>query len=223
MFSNVEKENKIQHRPGGQSLRGKKVVIIGDAAGTGRATAALLVERGAKVFVAVSSARELTAMFAAIAKTGGEWDGMVVEMSRPEDIKRFYDRAENQLGRLDAVINHLPASITSQTELFSTPSLCIEEAVQRLQANRLTSFKGGHIINIGTAGSSGLSSALRRQASELGIRMTLITPGEPGDGGAFNQNMIQAEDIARCVCDSLAQNFGIDMVFLQGQYQRELF
>jgi NAD(P)-dependent dehydrogenase (short-subunit alcohol dehydrogenase family) len=224
MFSNIEKEYKIQHAASGQGVRGKKVVIIGDAAGTGRITAALLVERGAKVFVAVSSARELTAMFAAIAKTGGEWDGMVVDMNRPEEIKHFFDRAEKSLGRIDAVVNHLPASVTSELELSNTSSLCLQEAIQRLQASRLTpSYKGGHIINIGSAGSRGVSPALRRQASDLGIRMTLVTPGEVGAGEMDDrQNAVQAEDIARCVCDSLAQTFGIDVVFLQGQYQREL-
>jgi NADP-dependent 3-hydroxy acid dehydrogenase YdfG len=97
------------------------------------------------------------------------------------------------------------------------------EAFQRLQASRHSAYKGGHIINIGMAGSSGVSPALRRQASELGIRMTLITPGEtvPGEG-VQQQEMIQAEDIARCVCDILNQSFGIDMIFLQGQYQQSL-
>jgi NAD(P)-dependent dehydrogenase (short-subunit alcohol dehydrogenase family) len=117
MFSHIEKENKIHHRPNVQGIRGKKVVILGDMGGTGRAAAALLVERGAKVFVGVSSPKELTAAFAAIAKTGGEWDGMVVDMSQPEAIRRFFDQAESRLGYIDIVVNHLTISVNLSTAL----------------------------------------------------------------------------------------------------------
>jgi hypothetical protein len=220
MFSNIEKEQKIHHRVSAPGIRGKKIVIIGDHAGTGRSVAAHLVDRGAKVFIAVPSARDLTAAFAVIAKTGGEWDGIVVDMSRPEEIRRFFDQAESRLGRIDVVINHLPAEM--EPSLASSHSLCAIEAIQRLQASRISGYKGGHIINIGPVGSGGISPALRRQASELGIRMTLITPDGAARGeNNLQQEMIQAEDIAHCVCDILSQSFGIDMILLQGQYQQQ--
>jgi NAD(P)-dependent dehydrogenase (short-subunit alcohol dehydrogenase family) len=222
MFSNIGKEYKIHHRPNGQGIRGKKIVILGDESANGRVAAAHLVERGAKVFIAVPSARQLTAAFAAIAKTGGEWDGMVVDMRSPEEIKRFFDQAERRLGHIDVVINHLPGAADLDNGLATSQSRCIVEAIQRLQANRLSGYKGGQIINIGASGGSGVSPALRRQASDLGIRMTLITSGE----GAETENpgrreQIEADDIAHCICDILNQSFGIDMIFLPGQVQQQ--
>jgi hypothetical protein len=71
-----------------------------------------------------------------------------------------------------------------------------------------------------TALRAGLTSALRRQAGELGIRMTTIESGagagrESGSGEASPQ----PEDIARCVYDSIIQPFPVDLVLVSGRAQ----
>jgi hypothetical protein len=203
-------------------LRGKTVVIAGDAAGVGRATAALLVEKGAKVFFAVRSPTELSAAFADIAKTGGEWDGMVVNFYDPNAIGYFFDQAERRLGKIDVLINALANDMLPVTGAPGLPnadqtpqSQCVQEALRRMNNRRESS-----VINIRVDGQANLPAHLRRTAREQGIRMTAIEPGTAAVYGPGNApEAARPEDVARCVYDSLIQPFGVDVIFLRGQVQ----
>jgi NAD(P)-dependent dehydrogenase (short-subunit alcohol dehydrogenase family) len=241
--SNQGKNYQVTYNHNGQNLRGKAVVIIGDAAGVGLETAVLLAEQGAPVFLAARTIAELKHALAAINQSGGEGDGMVVDVSREDECRRFFILAEGWLGRIDAVINPLfgaewvdaqspemnvrnlksahSKSVTGEMAI-ARQNLCTQEAIQRMQPRGF-----GHIININLAGyqRSGNSPEqraaveLRRQASEHGIRVTLIEPGGGARAGQIASDVLHAKDIARCVIDSLSQPFGVDMVVLPGKLQ----
>jgi NAD(P)-dependent dehydrogenase (short-subunit alcohol dehydrogenase family) len=250
MLSNVEKGFQVANDQNGQNLRGKAVVIIGDADGVGLATAVMLAERGAPVFLAARSAVELKRALAAINQAGGEGDGMVVDVSRADDCRRFFMLAEGWLGRVDAVVNPTlvdewvaaPTPEVGSKDLksanvksagsglasglaISSQNLCMEEAIRRMQTRGY-----GHIVNINLASASesnGMpelraAANLRRQASEQGIRVTTIEPGGgTRRGPAPTQDVLSAEDIARCVLDSLSQPFRVDRIVLPGQLQKQ--
>jgi hypothetical protein len=225
MLSNVETGARPHISLDKHALKGKKVVIVGDSDGIGRATAAMLVERGAKVFIAVSSPSELTAAFAEIAQTGGEWDGMVVDINLPGEIHRFFDQAEHRLGRIDALVSLQPVEggFARLDDPGTMQANCLREAVERMRNQR-----GGQVISIGAAG-QGIPASLRREASDAGIRMTLVDPGalfqsEPAlklPDPARSYPARERQELARCIMSSLAQSYVPDVIFFQGQRQSQ--
>ncbi len=206
MLSNVETGYHMQYRPTENSIQGKAVVILGDFSDISRATAGMLAEKGALVFIAAHSSADLTTTLAAAAQAGGKCDGLAIDLFRPEEIQRFFDQAERWLGHIDAVVNCLAADLEGCQNLWN------QEAIRRMGSH-------GQIINVNLAGRKSsspatrtLAAALRRQASELGIRVTLVEPGS-------EEVRLAGEDVASCVVDSLAQPYGMDVIFLQGQIQ----
>lgn len=116
---------------------------------------------------------------------------------------------------------------------------CCREAVNRMKDN------GGHIVNVGSmsakardAGSDvytatksaieGFSDSLAKQVNEQGIRVTVIEPGLVGTDmtapktppqeqpkKAEEQQMLTAEDLARCVLYTLSQPERCDIALVQ--------
>ena len=202
MLSHVENRTKSLYALWKPVIKDRTVVFVGDAAEIEHATVALLAARGAPVFLAARSAAVLKQAFVDINKVGGECDGMVVDWSRPEEIRRFFMLAEAWLGGIDAVI--LPIAEGADGDRASVErGHCWQEAIRRMQpAGR------GHIINIhlprenGTGNDSDqrITSALRRQARELNIRVTLVEPPASPD-------LPVEQYIAHCVLDSLSQPY----------------
>lgn len=219
MIRDIEKANYLQPATPSKNLWGKTVVIAGDAGGIGRATVELLVEHGAKVFVGVESPAALSAVFATVAKTGAEWDGMVVDLDQPGDIQRFFTQAEQRLGRIDVFVSALETGVIPVTALSAglssiestSQSQWMQEAVRRIK-----NPQGGKIISIRMSGGAHLPARLRREAGERGISMTIIEPGAANafPHGALTENT-RAEDIAQCVFESLIQPFRMDVVRLR--------
>ncbi len=201
-----------------ENIRGKQVVLVGDAGGVSQTLGVLLAKRGARVFLAARSAEELERVLAEIARAGGEGDGEVVDLSQPEVCRWFFERAARRLGRIDALINTLGGEECAQTGSLGCQNACMQEAIQWMQTGA-----DRHIVNVNLSSANQpggmeaqrISAALRRQASELGIRVTTIEPG--GDMTHGGEKMPGTEEIARTVMNSLAQPFRVDMVLLQGQ------
>ncbi len=233
MLWNVETGIKMQYEPGAQGIRGKAVVIVGNTAGLSQATATLLAEQGAMIFFAAASPGELHQTLALVARAGGVARGMVVDLCQPEAVQRFFDQADQWAGPINAVVSYLTMSSEQEgTEPEACQNVVMQEAIRRIGTR-----SDGQIIYVGpsrnrssTPGSGMVRSAavrstaaaLRRQATEMGIRVTLIQPGsdshsEPGGAEA----VLRAEDVAGCVLESLAQPFGVDVIFLPGQLEKQ--
>jgi hypothetical protein len=220
---NTETVHRSPQSTPAKNVLGKTVVIAGDVAGIGRAAAQLLVENGAKIFIAVSTPAELSSVFSAVAKTGGEWDGMAVDLTNPVEIQRLFDQAERRLGRIDIFINALTPDmipVTSSGGMLldsadSPQTLCVNEAVERMRVRR-----GGNVINIRLPGQANLPAHLRREATENGIRMTVIEQGAAsvyGLGSTFERP--RAEEVAQCIFEVLMQPFRMDVILLHGHLQ----
>ncbi len=102
----------------------------------------------------------------------------------------------------------------------------MQEAIHRMQS-------GARIITIEMPGlfpkvqlspssmsSRSFSGALRREASELGIHVTLIEPGMSDyRDQKMGSDVLDANDVAQYVYESLLQPFGSDVIFIPGQFQ----
>jgi NADP-dependent 3-hydroxy acid dehydrogenase YdfG len=196
---------KAKFRDEPQLMRGKKVIVTGGTTGIGRATAMLLVARGASVLI---FGRHKTALNDALsdikAVGGGEIFGMTADVVREGDLKRVFMTADRKLGGLDAVICN--AGMGASSILDEEPDAW-REAIDtnllaymfccRFACDRMLPKKDGHIICMGSMsakargggsdiyvatkmGVRGFVDSLAKTVNCEGIRVTLIEPGLVG-------------------------------------------
>jgi NADP-dependent 3-hydroxy acid dehydrogenase YdfG len=201
----TEPEQKMaSHEYDNNEIAGKGIVITGGTTGIGRATALLLLSRGAKVLIFGRHEEELNDAMNDLNKIGGDVYGIVADSSKEEDITRIFDEADAKLGHLDVLVNNAALGAGSITEdtydtweyIVKTNLLgymaCAHEAVARMKKK-----ERGHIINVGSmsadvrekgssvyvatkSGIQGFSEALRKEVNKDGIKVTLIEPGAVG-------------------------------------------
>ncbi|MDB5116501.1 MAG: short-chain dehydrogenase/reductase [Mucilaginibacter sp.] len=91
-----------------ESVAGKNIVITGGTAGIGRATAVLLAQLGAHVFVAGRTAAHLEATLkeAAGQHYPGKFQGVVADFATKERITKLFVEIDQRFGQLDVFINN---------------------------------------------------------------------------------------------------------------------
>jgi NADP-dependent 3-hydroxy acid dehydrogenase YdfG len=182
-------------------LRGKSVIISGGATGVGRATASLLAQHDARVFIFGPHETDLREALEAI---GGDSHGVVADQSKREDIERVFREADRTIGGCDILINNAAVAGGSVADndfddirrVIETNFLgylaCTHEALSRMQQRG--DRAGGHIVNVGSmsadwreeggdiyvatkAAIQAFSESLRKSVNKQNIRVTLIEPG----------------------------------------------
>ena len=183
------------------SLEGRRAVITGGTTGIGRAIAVLLASEGVRVFICGRTPEHLDDALNRIREVG-EGDGINVDLSRRDEIDRFFTAADGYLGGLDiAVINAaLPADAladTSEDELYYRTATdltaylaCTREAVRRMAAgadvlligsmSAVSQSPGSSVYVAAKAGIEGFVPALRKELAERDIKVGLIEPGFTG-------------------------------------------
>lgn len=183
------------------ALTGRKAIITGGTTGIGRAIAVLLAASGVKVFVCGRTAAHLEDALARIREVG-EGGGIAVDLSRREDVARFFEAAGHYLGGLDiAVINAaIPAEAladTAEDDLdyqiatdFTSYLTTTKAAVARMSGGSdviligsmsAVSQAGGNSIYVAAkSGIEGFAHSLRQELSEKDIKVGLIEPGFTG-------------------------------------------
>jgi NAD(P)-dependent dehydrogenase (short-subunit alcohol dehydrogenase family) len=182
-------------------LTGRKAIVTGGTTGIGRAIAVLLASYGVKVFVCGRDPAALEDGLRRIREVG-EGDGIAVDLSKPEDLQRFFEAADAYLGSLDiAVINAaVPAEELAKTSEddtryqietdFTAYLISTQKAVERMKAgadivvigsmSAVSRTPGSSIYVAAKSGIEGFVHTLRRELSEQDIKVGLIEPGFTG-------------------------------------------
>ncbi|KKC24792.1 SDR family oxidoreductase [Sphingomonas sp. SRS2] len=183
------------------SLDGRKAIVTGGTTGIGRAIAVLLASEGVKVFICGRTREHLDDALARIREVG-EGDGINVDLSKREDVERFFKAADAYLDGLDiAVINAaIPADAladTTEDDLYYQTAVDLTSylatthgAVKRMKAgsdviligsmSAVSRSPGSSVYVAAKAGIEGFSMALRKELSGKDIKVGLIEPGFTG-------------------------------------------
>ncbi|WP_327673976.1 SDR family oxidoreductase [Kitasatospora sp. NBC_00458] len=87
-------------------IEGKVIAITGAGSGIGEATAIHLAERGARLVLCARREDRLNAVVDRITAGGGTAVGVVVDVTRREDLRRLTDTAVDRFGRLDVLVSN---------------------------------------------------------------------------------------------------------------------
>ncbi|MEU3713302.1 SDR family oxidoreductase [Streptomyces catenulae] len=182
-------------------IAGKVVAITGASSGIGAATAEYLAERGARLVLGARRAERLTAVVDDLTARGGEAVGVVVDVTRREDLARLTDTAVERYGRLDVLISNAGTMAVSpfdelrQDDWDAMVATHITGLLNGIGA-ALPVFRrqgSGHFVNVGSTAAhvvkspQGVYAATKaavkvlteglRQESGPDLRVTLISPG----------------------------------------------
>jgi NADP-dependent 3-hydroxy acid dehydrogenase YdfG len=179
-------------------LTGKVVAITGGARGIGRATAAALVRKGAKVALGDIDL-ELAEQTAA--ELGGGALALPLDVTDRASFERFLDQVEQQLGPLDVLINNAGIMQLGRLVEESDATTARQIAINlhgviygsKLALERFLPRHSGHLVNIAsTAGKAGvpggatysatkhavvgLTEAIRGETRGSGIETSVVMP-----------------------------------------------
>jgi len=209
------------------TLSGKIAVVTGGTRGIGRAIAHQLLDEGAMVAIC-SRSREHVQQFASQCPTPDRLLAEAADVSRLEDVRRFFESLDRRFGALDYLVNNAGVGIfKSVAELtpeewhrtidlnLSGVFYCSHEALPRMRRRG-----GGYIINISSlAGKNPFAGGAAYNASKFGlngfseammmdhryddVRVSYVMPGsvdtEFGAHTAPAPWKIQPEDVAEVV------------------------
>lgn len=182
-----------------ERLDGKVAVVTGASRGIGLAVARALAARGARVAML---ARNEARLAAAAAEIGFSAVAIPADVAQPDSVRAAFGRVEQELGRLDVLVNNAAIAhlhtleAASDDELTSTVGTnflgvlyCTRAAIPLMRSSG-----GGVVVNISSEGvrrpvpylsvylaTKGavemLSFALKDELRSEGIRVTLLRSG----------------------------------------------
>ena len=183
------------------TLNQKVVLVTGASKGIGAAVAQLVAEAGASVIVNYSGSQQAAEdVVSTIRQAGGEAIAIQADVSRADDVKRLFDGAIAQYGRIDVLVNNAGIMITKPikdttdedfTRQFDTNVRGVFNTL-REAATRLADK--GSIINFSSsvdrlmlptygtyvatkAAVEQLTRVFAKEIGERGIRVNSISPG----------------------------------------------
>jgi NAD(P)-dependent dehydrogenase (short-subunit alcohol dehydrogenase family) len=216
------------------TVRGKVIVVTGASRGIGLAIARTLGREGADL---VLVGRDHQALQRAAKQLPGDPLRVVADVTRPGDVARLFQRVRRRYPHLDVLVNcagvftYKPFARTTlrdwraNIESNLTSIFLTTKAVLPL----LEQARGGHLINIlsissrqafpncaaycaSKFGALGLTSVLREELRERGIRVTAILPGSTDtrlakefDFPVDRRKLIQPDDVAAAVLGAILQ------------------
>jgi clavulanate-9-aldehyde reductase len=183
-------------------LSNQVVAITGASSGIGEATALECARAGAAVALAARRKDRIDALAARITEQGGRALAVATDVGREADARAFIERAQEELGRLDVLVNNAGVMLLGPIAGADT-----EEWRRMVEANvygvlycthaalpLMLAQGAGHIVNVSSVagrfaragsgvynltkfGVGAFSEALRQETAPLGLRVTLIEPG----------------------------------------------
>jgi NAD(P)-dependent dehydrogenase (short-subunit alcohol dehydrogenase family) len=214
-----------------RSLNGKVVTITGAARGIGRATAAALAGKGARIAIGDLDG-DLAAQVAG--ELGGGSIGLPLDVTDTAAYTEFIDEAERSLGPLDVLINNAGIMPVGPIEDEDEDTMARHIAINlhammhgtREAVKRMKPRGSGHIVNISSAagkvagaraatysatkfGISGFSEAVAFELRGTGVELSCVYPSltktELVSGLKAMKGMpwIKPEDVANAIVHTL--------------------
>lgn len=191
----------IKHMMPENNLKDRVAIVTGGTRGIGRAIAERLVEEGARVAICGTRQKSVDDALAALSLKG-QVSGMVADVSKLEDVRRFIASVQQKYGTVHILVNNAGAgAFANVAEL--TPEVwertislnltgayyCSHEVMPIfLQAGSgnvinigslagVNAFAGGAAYNASKFGMVGFSEAMMLDHRYDGVRVSLIMPG----------------------------------------------
>ena len=228
-----------------EDLSGTVVAITGASSGIGEATALRCAEAGASVALAARRGDRIEELARRIEDDGGRAIALPTDVSDERQARAFVEHTFEQLGRLDALVNNAGLMLLGPIEGANTDDwrrmidvnvygvlYCTHAALPVMREQG-----GGHIVNVSSVagrragpgggvyhltkwGLNGFTEALRQEALNHDIRVTVIEPGavetellshntpqirEMGAQMSKDVQPLTADDIARAIVYTLTQ------------------
>ncbi|MXO74712.1 SDR family NAD(P)-dependent oxidoreductase [Altererythrobacter aerius] len=224
-MADADKKNLSDAHTEMPALKGRKAVITGGTTGIGRAIAVLLASEGVEIFTCGRNEQHLEDGLKRINEVG-KGSGIACDLSKPDDLTRFFDEAEQTLGEYDiAVINAaIPADGLAQMEeddlRYAIATDFTAYIVSAHRAARHMEDKGD-IVLIGSmsahslgpsstvyagmkAGVAGFAEAMRKELGNKGIKVGFVEPAKTGADFHYpdipadeQRELINAEEMLR--------------------------
>ncbi|MFD7165335.1 SDR family oxidoreductase [Streptomyces violascens] len=182
-------------------VEGKVVAITGASSGIGAATAVYLAEKGARLVLGARREDRLNAVVDQITAKGGSAVGVVVDVTRREDLQRLTGTAVDRFGRLDVLVSNAGTMAVSpfddlrQDDWDAMVATHVTGLLNGIGA-ALPLFRrqrSGHFVNVASTAAyvvkspQGVYAATKtavkvlteglRQESGPHLRVTLVSPG----------------------------------------------
>ncbi|MGI8558011.1 MAG: SDR family oxidoreductase [Solirubrobacteraceae bacterium] len=183
-------------------LQGRVAAITGASSGIGEATALKLSRAGASVALGARRGERIDKLAQQIEDEGGRAVALPTDVADEGQARAFVAHAYEQLGRLDVLVNNAGVMLLGAVEGADTAQwrqmvdvnvfgllYCTHAALPVMREQG-----GGHIVNVSSVagrragagaavynltkfGVCGFSEALRQEALQSDVRVTLIEPG----------------------------------------------
>ncbi len=197
----------------------KVVLVTGGAAGLGRRLSTHFAKAGAHVVLADRDQEALTRAAEELAQHGTRVHGVVTDITVQESVEQLFEAADDQFGRLDALVNcagrsgrgkvldTTPETFQSFLDLnFFGTVRCARAAAPRLLESN------GHLVNIGSLAAKMASAylgaypvskfavaaythQLRLELGPQGVHVLLVCPGPIAREDAGSRYADQAQDL----------------------------
>ncbi len=180
----------------------KVAIVTGGASGIGKALCEELARRGSQVILSDINGKAVKEIAAAIRKDGYKAEGVVLDVADYDAVKKMVDKAVKDFGRLDYMFNNAGTAVAGEAK-----DVTIKDWRHVLDINLYGVVNGavsayavmveqgfGHIVNTASIeglvplpvtssycaskhGVVGLSSALRLEGADLGVKVSVVCPG----------------------------------------------